>query len=307
MNYIKLLQGALGKFYSDPRPGPMHLSLYMALFQNWNASRFAPEFSISRQQLMELSKIGSTSSYHRSLVALDKWGYLEYFPSNNAFTGSKVRMISFTDQGEDSDGYDPKLENLARFYHSNENSKPKPDREPEKVSPAPEKEGIKNNKHPRVGTAASRHPNREQAVECHQPRDGMPESHRPKSKQVVGQTHPNNEPQTAHTHPKNEQQMGAKRKHDKHKPKESSTPSNKKIVQEYFRAQGGEEEEGGFFYNYYQDKNWYTKDGRKIQDWKALAIIWIRNNKRRSRQDWEYFKPIDHLKTTKDKDYDQPL
>lgn len=92
MNYIKLLQGALSKFYIDTKPGPIHLSLYVALFQLWNANRFVYEFSIVRREVMKLSKIGSHSSYHRAIKALDEWGYIDYEPSSNAYEGSLVRM-----------------------------------------------------------------------------------------------------------------------------------------------------------------------------------------------------------------------
>ena len=37
MNYIKLLNAAFEKFYFDDRLNPTHISLYMALFQEWNS------------------------------------------------------------------------------------------------------------------------------------------------------------------------------------------------------------------------------------------------------------------------------
>ena len=40
MNYIKLLNAAFEKFFFDDRLNPTHISLYMALFQEWNSSRF---------------------------------------------------------------------------------------------------------------------------------------------------------------------------------------------------------------------------------------------------------------------------
>jgi len=65
MNYIKLLNAAFEKFYFDDRLNPTHISLYMALFQEWNSSRFADEFYVNRRDLMRCAKIGSKSTYHR--------------------------------------------------------------------------------------------------------------------------------------------------------------------------------------------------------------------------------------------------
>ena len=65
MNYIKLLNAAFEKFYFDDRLNPTHISLYMALFQEWNSSRFADEFYVNRRDLMRVAKIGSKSTYHR--------------------------------------------------------------------------------------------------------------------------------------------------------------------------------------------------------------------------------------------------
>lgn len=117
MNYIRQLNAAFEKFYFDERLNPTHISLYMALFHEWNSSRFADEFFVNRRDLMRVAKIGSKSTYHRCVTDLDNWGYLGYFPSNNPFKGSKIKMIVIdTDKGQDDQDYDPKLEHLAEHY-----------------------------------------------------------------------------------------------------------------------------------------------------------------------------------------------
>lgn len=118
MNYIKLLNAAFEKFYFDDRLNPSHISLYMALFQDWNSSRFARQFYINRKEIMCASKIGSNSTYHRCIRNLDSWNYLSYFPSNNPFKGSKISMFIFNQtDNSDSEKYDPILEQLAEHYH----------------------------------------------------------------------------------------------------------------------------------------------------------------------------------------------
>ncbi|MGB6151166.1 MAG: hypothetical protein WBG48_04175, partial [Pricia sp.] len=118
MNYIKLLNAAFEKFYSDDRLNPTHISLYMALFQEWNSSRFAVEFYVNRRDLMTASKIGSKSTYHRCVTDLDSWHYLFYFPSNNPYKGSKIKMAIIETSDETVTGrYNPTLEHLAERYH----------------------------------------------------------------------------------------------------------------------------------------------------------------------------------------------
>ena len=118
MNYIKLLNAAFEKFYFDDRLNPTHISLYMALFQEWNSCRFMDEFYVNRRDLMRCAKIGSKSTYHRCIVELDSWQYLSYFPSNNPYKGSKIKMaIIGTSDEPDMGRYNPTLEQLAEQYH----------------------------------------------------------------------------------------------------------------------------------------------------------------------------------------------
>ena len=95
MNYIKHLTAAMERFASDDRLNPTHVSLYLALFQYWNLARFKNPVSISRDEIMRLSKIGSKVTYHRCIKDLHNWNYLQYDPSHNPFKGSHVHMFNF--------------------------------------------------------------------------------------------------------------------------------------------------------------------------------------------------------------------
>lgn len=95
INYIKHLNGIFEQFSKDHRLNPTHISLYIALFQCWNNNYFQEEFFINRQEVMCLSKIGSTATYHKCIKALGAWGYLTYKPSHNPFKGSQIRMFNF--------------------------------------------------------------------------------------------------------------------------------------------------------------------------------------------------------------------
>lgn len=101
MNYIRHLTAAMERFASDNRLNPTHVSLYLALFQYWNLARFKNPVSISRDEIMRLSKIGSKVTYHRCIKDLHNWSYLQYDPSHNPFKGSHVYMFNFcTSKGQ---------------------------------------------------------------------------------------------------------------------------------------------------------------------------------------------------------------
>src|SRR5665648_799066 len=74
---------------------PYHISLYLALFQQWNLERFADHFAISRSEMMQVSRIGSVNTYARCMKELEQWGYIRYAPSSNLHTGSRVACIRF--------------------------------------------------------------------------------------------------------------------------------------------------------------------------------------------------------------------
>ncbi|HQU66317.1 MAG TPA: hypothetical protein PK769_12660, partial [Flavobacteriaceae bacterium] len=95
INYIRHLNGVFEQFSKDSRLNPTHISLYVALFQLWNTNFFREEFYINREEVMDFSKIGSKSTYHRCIKELSHWNYLLYIPSHNPFKGSRIKMFDF--------------------------------------------------------------------------------------------------------------------------------------------------------------------------------------------------------------------
>src|SRR5690554_2971115 len=95
VNYIHHMENTLVKFGNDQRVTPWHISLYLALFQIWNGTRFKKEINIRRDELMHLSKIGSTNTYSKCLKQLSEWNYIKYTPSKSRFKSSKVHMYRF--------------------------------------------------------------------------------------------------------------------------------------------------------------------------------------------------------------------
>ena len=250
MNYIKQLNAAFEKVYFDDRLNPTHISLYMALFQEWNSSRFADNFFVNRPDLMKVAKIGSKSTYHRCVTDLDTWEYLSYFPSNNPYKGSKIKMaiIGTTDE-PDQGHYDPKLEQLAERYH-------------------PIEEPVMN-RHP---------PNNGQAVYSQRPIGG----------QALVSTINNTK----------------QRKHNKQ-------PNSLKVILDFFNSKNFNSDYGKKFFEYYQSREWKTSDGLEIRDWQALAMHWMdkfmlaKEKKKTYQNGASQFR--DNLRTSKNKDYGQPL
>ena len=239
MNYIKLLNAAFERFYFDDRLNPTHISLYMALFQEWNSSRFADEFYVNRRELMRVAKIGSKSTYHRCVTELDAWNYLSYFPSNNPYKGSKIKMSIIGTSDEPVTGqYNPVLEQLAEQYH----------------------------------------PIREPVVYQHRPFNG----------QALVSTI-NNTKQVNNT----------------------KQPKGRQAVIIFFKEKGFTADEGKKFFEHYEANDWKTSDGKAIRDWQALAINWMDRTElfdQENKPDNKEASQIrDNLRTSKNKDYGQPL
>jgi hypothetical protein len=83
---------------NDKTLNPTHVSLYMSLFQFWNCNRFKNPISISRDEVMRISKISSKATYHKCLKNLHALGYINYEPSHNPFKGSHVYLLNFSDE-----------------------------------------------------------------------------------------------------------------------------------------------------------------------------------------------------------------
>lgn len=117
MNYIKHLTGFFDKVAKDKMLNPTHVSLYIALFQFWNINRFRNPISISRDEIMRISKISSMATYHKCLKNLHALGYIKYEPSFNPYKGSHVYLFNFA---EDLKPHQKKDKATSNFEHVDE-------------------------------------------------------------------------------------------------------------------------------------------------------------------------------------------
>ncbi len=76
-------------------------------------------------------------------------------------------------------------------------------------------------------------------------------------------------------------------------------------------GKGFNDDEGKKFYEHYEQREWQTSDGKPIRDWRALAINWMDRTVLFDEENEPNEKQVsqikDNLRTTKNKDYGQPL
>lgn len=87
----------LTKFYStiekDARINTTHISLYMALLQQWNLNGGVNPFQIERGVIMSAAKINARHTYNKCINNLHDFGYISYVPSSNSFSSSKIYLM----------------------------------------------------------------------------------------------------------------------------------------------------------------------------------------------------------------------
>lgn len=76
----------------DPRIGPAHISLYLAVLHFYRKQEWQNPVCVFARDLMRQAKIGSSRTYHACLKDLREGGYLGYVPSCNPFLGSLVYL-----------------------------------------------------------------------------------------------------------------------------------------------------------------------------------------------------------------------
>jgi hypothetical protein len=109
MNYIIQLSAAFEKMDAETRITPFHIALYLALFRRWNLNFFKNPVSVSRDELMRTSKIGSVNTYTKCLKELDRFGFIKYEPSYNPHRGSLIYLYTFSkgaDKGNELTRFD---------------------------------------------------------------------------------------------------------------------------------------------------------------------------------------------------------
>lgn len=90
--YLRQLIGFFIKASSDHLVGPHHVSLYMALFQQWCIHNGKSPIPVTQAHLRQVAKIGRTT-YHKCMRELETYGYIKYVPSYSPALGSLVYLV----------------------------------------------------------------------------------------------------------------------------------------------------------------------------------------------------------------------
>ena len=289
MNYIKHLTGFFEKVAIDKTLNPTHVSLYMSLFQFWNCNRFKNPISISRDEVMRISKISSKATYHKCLKNLHSLGYINYEPSYNPFKGSHVYLFNFSDD-------------LKPISKNEKTTIPKNEPAFELVN-----EQVVNKSCTSSGT--SEQTSTEQALVSYINNTNIPNISN--DLKIVN----------LEEHAKNFEIVDEFLKCAAAEEKEKSSAKKEKEflvtssavekptienVKAYFLEQHFPEIEAIKFFNYFSSNGWLVGGKTPMVDWQASAQNWILNAPKFISNDPQSNR-AKHLNTGTDKDYSEPL
>ena len=77
---------------NDVRIGTTHISLYMALLQQWNLNGGLNPVIITRATVMKAAKIYARYTYNKCMNNLQEFGYIAYIPSTSSFSNSTLYL-----------------------------------------------------------------------------------------------------------------------------------------------------------------------------------------------------------------------
>ncbi len=291
MNYIKHLTGFFEKIVNDHSLNPIHISLYISLFQCWNTNRFQNPISITRDEVMRISKICSRATYHKCIRELHEKGYIKYEPSYNPFRGSLVYLFNFEEnlkpvlkKARKSLKNELVAEHLVEQALNKCQTSTLIGSEQALVSSI----NIINNTNIindlNLGEQTQNFENENLDFK----NEGLKEKEkklREKKKSFLDSP----------THLKNDYKNGGK----------ESTPSDFEEAKSYFLEKSYSEIEAEKFYNHFQSNGWLVGGKSKMKDWKAAARNWMLNAQK--------YNPVfsqpqpQHLHTITQKNYGEPL
>lgn len=88
----KALENFMSGIYQDPRISLSHIGLFSVLLHLREENQGKEPFPIKREELMRAAKISSTATYFKILGQLHEYGYIQYFPTFNRMSQSRVKL-----------------------------------------------------------------------------------------------------------------------------------------------------------------------------------------------------------------------
>lgn len=311
MNYIKHLTGFFEKVAQDKTLNPTHVSLYIALFQFWNCNRFKNPFSISRDEVMRISKISSKATYHKCMKNLNESGYVDYQPSYNPFKGSLVSLFNFSDVLKPNNKSERSTKKEPIIYTSAEQALNKQCTSSETSTEQALVPSINNI-------------NILNKINNSNIENSLNKSQQAKSNEIAETDFLEVETKTEKEKKLREKK---KEKSDETEMKvDSSMPKNHFIfpgittienppyttpqmeeVQNFFTQHNFPEVEAQKFYNYFSSIGWLVGGRTPMQNWNAAAQNWMLNANKFSKESHSPPPHASKLNATTDKNYAEPL
>ena len=275
MNYIKHLTGFFERVIIEKTLNPTHISLYMALFQFWNCNRFRNPISISRDEVMRISKISSKATYHKCLKNLHALRYIDYQPSYNPFKGSHVIMFNFSEDLKPLSKSERKLKN-------------------EQLS-EPVNEQVLNKSWTSSETSS------EQALV-----PSINNINKTNNLNIENVLNLETQVQKIGDLENSKFKINISEKEKSCEKKEKDVTSTIENVKAYFLEQHFPELEAIKFFNYFSSNGWLVGGKTPMVDWHAAAQNWILNAPKFVSNEQQPNRGK-YLNTATDKDYSEPL
>lgn len=274
MNYIKHLTAYFDRVVNDHSLNPTHISLYIALFQFWNLNRFQNPISITRDEVMRISKICSKATYHKCMRELHEKGYVIYEPSYNPFRGSMVHMVNLSHE----------LKPIQKKERTNLINKQVIEQEVNKhqtsTETTPEQALVSsiNNINSTNNVNFSNLDKQQKII---------------KNKLFINQT-------------TTEEKEAKKKLREKKGTETANTiPPDWENVLQFFKEKNATEIDAQKFYNHFQSNGWLVGGKSKMKDWKAAARNWLLNGQKFNKSNAT--PQPNHLHTSTQKNYGEPL
>lgn len=326
MNYVRHLNGFFERLAEDKHLSSYHISLYIALFQHWNANRFSDQFTISRAEMMQLARIGSANTYARCIKELADWGYITYLPSSNLHSGSKVTCLRF-DIGSDITGSTTGDTAASTATDTASNTDTESDIASDTSSNRAGNTGTSCNLKTDTGNGTTRNTGITGNTENDTGRSTATGKNDPAGSKSDTGTDTAGDTLFINITNKNKlkEEESSKRnskekveENPKEKSREKGSQENLSTVKfqipeieqisQFFEKNQSSAEEAQKFYSHYQLSGWKTADMKTIVFWQAIARKWIENNQNNRTDEREYNQVrTGKLSVTVNKNYDEPL
>ena len=299
MNYIKHLTGFFEKVSADYDLNPTHISLYMAIFQLWNQNRFQNPISISRDELMRISKIASTATYHKCMKDLTERGYVIYKPSFNPFKGSILEVCNL-------DFYTkpiPKKE-LKKYATKSKNDQVIEQVDEQLIKQALNKHQTSSKHVPYINIINNTNSINLDKQEISKNEEKLISGNSNFDEVVETDLKVEYEKEKCHA-----ELVEVKLREIKKKVEIEKTKPTLEETQIYFIEKNFPEIEAQRFFNYFESNGWLVGGRTKMKDWKAAARNWMLNAKKFKSRHPELVEGLNpnHLHVTNQKNYGEAL